>query len=244
MIAKHTAVLVVLCALLVNSAQAGFLDIGIFTTDMPFNNTDTTVVFDINNPGSGSFDFWTVVNTDLPIAALEYNVTFPTVGWTLNLREYKDSWIADEDSGMNGVLNNSIPLPGNIGGGLEITEDLYSSTGALDFHFASVIKNDVNDGVITQMADVSIERFNVDMPLNLALGNYTINLDNIAAFDSFGNSILEFEGNSTGLLNNPKNLNFSVIPEPGTFSLFLMTIFGLNSIRSRRKNRLGPLSSH
>ena len=240
--AKHIVFLVVFCVFLVNSAQAGFLDIGIFT-DTSFSDAETTVVFDVNNPGTGSFDFWTVVNTDLPISGLEYNVTFPTVGWTLNNRAYNpDSWIVSEDlTTLDGLLNNSIPLPGNIdiGVGVEITEALYTDldpdfAAALDFHFSSRI---TNDGEIAKGTDVFVERFNVDLPLNIALGDYSINLENIMAFDLAGNSVLQF-GDFTAINPNVKNLNLSVIPEPGALTLFLITLFGINSIRSRRKKRL------
>jgi hypothetical protein len=148
------------------------------------------------------------------VAGARYDVQLPMEGWDLTSRDYGTYGWFEED----GFWDGSIPVPSATP--LTINNATYTGgdPNTPDFLF-NTARNPFGDSV-TGWATTEV--FEITVPHDTPLGQYTISLDNTFAYDVLGQQFA-----STG-----EDLDLAVTPEPVS-GLLLLAGFGIVGLRRR-----------
>ena len=171
-------------------------------------------------PG-GTIDLAVRLVTDDPVVGLRYDVLLPADDWSLTGRDYGTyGWLVED-----GFFDASVPLE-TATFPVTVNNDLYDAGGspAPDFHFETA-RSDYNP---LSAGTWTAEQFDLQVALDAPLGEYSISLLNLHAYDSEGDPIAIAAGEAFDL---------DVVPEPGTAAMVLVGIGALGLLRARRRMR-------
>ncbi len=221
--------IVILCLLSVGIVSSGHA--ASFTINIFFDNGGQKETSVNAFPGD-TLNLFTEVTTDQTVAGLEYRITMPTAGWTLQSRDYfGNGWESiDVDSNSD---DTSGPSPSKLSqeiiagsdGDITVPPEFYTPTAALDFRFNSLVQSSG-----TKTGTFKIEDLSVTIPSNISQQAHLWDLSFFGAFDGGGGSVTD--GGTTVTVND---FTFQVIPEPSTYVMMAVMLLGITAYGRRKK---------
>lgn len=187
------------------------------TLNLYVYNTDETSATIL--PGE-SVDFWVrmVTGASDSVAQVNYRILLETDDWELTSREMSDyGWFEDD-----GLWDNSLPTASACPA--TVTNALYNTTPSDPDFYADTTRGDFAGVTGTW----TVEDFQLTIPGDTPLADYTISLLDPEATDAFGNPFDAYAGDDFIL---------SVVPEPATMVLTLSGLAALGvGLKRRRKS--------
>lgn len=171
----------------------------------------------INAKQGDKISLTTLMTTDNNVGILSYTIGLTVDDWILWDREYTDF-------GWTNVFPFDQSVPGDGTGSTVITNGLYAATPAVaDFYFNT---GRTDNGGVTG-TDITIETFDLEIPLTASLTTYTLTLTPINASGPGATPSLTVDGPVTF------DVIVKAVPEPGSLLLGGTALLAFSLTRRR-----------